>query len=360
MSNLLHVILLFLRFPTWMKSIINPGPYASSKYVFFAVLSLGLCPVFGEIAHERAGTEEFPFLSTSSFARPAGLAGAHTTLAEGIDAIGSNPAGLAHKPKGKRVLTGFKKTFIDVNSGAISYQFPGMKDVWHALSVDFNHMGKISEIDAEGRESGKVIQPSNHTPSFSAAKELSQKVRAGVTAKLVTEYLGDIEYSQMAAGWALDFGIQIQPNSKRLAFGLAVINLGKKTVAHLEGGQKDGLLPVEVKGGMVFHSLSIPRARFALDLCAPYHNFPYLTGGFEYSLADSFVIRGGTRLNSSDLKNYFRDYVLSRSVEENTGTNALKLAAGFSLIKNIFSLDYAAQYWHWLGVVHWVTLKWEV
>jgi hypothetical protein len=358
MSNLLHVISLSRKY-------FSGYPTGSARQIFHlrlctVVLMLGLHCATAQQSHKRVGLEEFPFLSSACYARPAGTAGAYTTLAKGVDAIGSNPAGLAEESNGRWISAGFKRSFLSVNSGEISYPFPETHDIYLAASIHYAQFETIRERNTEGVETGKTIAPSNHTLTVSAARQFSQKLKAGATLKLPTEYLGGFEESQWALGWGVDLGIKYYPGTKQFILGAALLNWGRKEVAHLEGGESGDLLPLEGRAGMTYHSLNIPDARFVLEASLPYHNYPYLTGGVVYDISENLAVRAGSRVNSNELKTYFNKYVLSRKTEDITGINALKLAAGLTLGTGPFGLDYAVQYWQILGMVHWVTLKWRV
>jgi len=325
---------------------------------FFIVFIAITSPDAQEV--KRVGTHEFAFLSLPGYARPAGLAGAYTTLAEGIDALTSNPAGLANQGRKKEVSFGFKKNVLDINTGEISYPIKAKNGIWYAASINYSHFGTIQEINEKATFTGKEFTPSNHTLSLTAAKELNNKIRTGVTVKLPTEYLGDFEGTKLAVGWAIDAGIQYQPNTKRFSFGAAVLNAGRKELAHIENGEKGNLLPLELRTGMIVNSLRRSNTLLAVDINVPYHNHPYLSGGFEYGFTRTFIARLGSRINIPELKTYFRQIALNRNIEETAGKNVMKLAAGFTVKTKRIGIDYAAQYWHLLGVVHWVTLKWRM
>jgi hypothetical protein len=79
----------------------------------------------------------------------------------------------------------------------------------------------------------------------------------------------------------------------------------------------------------------------------------------EYKISQYFTLRAGSRFNLPETKALFEEFVLDRR-NVFPDRSAAKAAGGFSLIQNTFTIDYAAQYWHWLGVVHWFTVKWRV
>ncbi|MEO7424181.1 MAG: hypothetical protein ABI036_03275, partial [Fibrobacteria bacterium] len=210
---------------------------------------------------DRVGTAEFQYLETLIFSRPAGLAGAYTSLAQGIDAVGYNPAGVS-KSEGSRVVSGtFRYHLLEVASGNASYGYPGAGGMDYAFSAAYINYGRIEALDEDGNAMGKKLLPVSFNPSLTGAKKLNENLRVGATLKGLSEYLGDYEGSQLALGWGVDAGLLYQPNARNLGFGLALLNLGRKEAAHTTGGRTGGLLPVSLKGGMYYSPFDLPKAK---------------------------------------------------------------------------------------------------
>ena len=211
-------------------------------------LTAGLAQDFSD----GAGTSEFQYLETLIFARPAGLAGAYTSLAQGIDAVGYNPAGVS-KSEGARTVSGtFRYHFLNVSSGNATYGFPGAGGMSYAFSAAYLNSGRIDEVDEDGDATGRELIPASFNPSFTASRKASERLRVGATFKGLSEYLGDYDGSQIALGWGLDVGLLYQPNVRNLGFGLALLNLGRKEIAHSLDGRTGGPLPVSLKGGFFY------------------------------------------------------------------------------------------------------------
>ncbi len=320
-----------------------------------AIFSVPLS-LYAQDISNGAGTAEFQYIETLIAARPAGLAGAYTSISEGADAIGYNPAGVS-KQEGDRFFSGtFRQHLIGVSTGNATYAYPGANNYRYAFSVAFINYGKIEEVVEENQSTGRKIIPSSINPSFTVAKKFSDQIRGGVSFKGFQEYLGDFEESQFALGWGLDAGILIQPSAKNLGFGLSVLNVGRKEVSQLVGGKNGGLLPASLKGGLYYYPREIPKTRLVADLEIPYFDPPLLSGGFEYYYTPQFVLRAGSRINLPEAKYYFLKATDQRPGEF-SGGNALKMAGGFTFLGEEFDLDYAVQYWMDLSWVHAVTLK---
>jgi len=262
---------------------------------------------------DKAGTEEFSFVSVTAYARPAGLAGAYTALAEGMDAVASNPAGLALQKKGYWSSLGFKKNILDVNSGELT-MFKAIKDIHYAGSIHYINYGSVRYRDEKNQSLGADLRPMSINPSFTAAYKWKKKLRVGATIKIPMEYLGDFQGSQMALGWGTDLGLQYQPALKRLRFGAALINIGRKERGQQEGNENSGMLPAEFKAGMVYQGLGGRKNLVSIDLGFPWHYHAYTSIGFEHALSRYFKFRGGTRWNADELETYFREFVLNEDL----------------------------------------------
>ena len=327
---------------------------------FGAVLTLcGISLVSAQDYSDRAGTAEFQYLDILIFARPAGLAGAYTSLAQGVDAVGYNPAGVSKAEQTRSVAGTVRYHFLDVTSGNVSYGYPGAGGISYAFSAAYINYGRIEELDEEGNASGKELIPVSFNPSLTAAKKIDDNIRLGATLKGLSEYLGDYEGSQVALGWGVDLGMLYQPNVRNVGFGLALLNLGRKETAHTTDGRTGGLLPVSLKGGMFYYPLDLPKAKVAVDLEVPWHDTPRLSGGLEYALNPSLTVRTGSRIDWVESRYYFLKATDQRPGELQGG-NALKLAAGFTFLADDISLDYAVQYWYGLSWVHALTVKYAV
>jgi hypothetical protein len=308
---------------------------------------------------DRAGTAEFQFLENLVYARPAGLAGAYTSLAQGEDAVGYNPAGLSLLQPQRSVSGTFRYHYTDVSSGNVTYAFPGAAGIKYAVSAAYVNYGHIEELDEEGVASGADLLPASFNPALTASRAVSDRVRVGATLKGVTEYLGDFEGSQVGVGWGLDAGLLYDPGARNLGFGLSLLNLGTKLQSQLADGETGGLLPVSVKGGFYYHPLSMPRGRVAVDLELPWHDSPLLSGGFEYAITPALTARVGSRASFSELRHAFL-LATDQRPGDFEGGNALKAAGGFTFQAEGIGVDYAAQYWHGLSWVHAVTLRYGV
>ncbi len=308
---------------------------------------------------DGAGTAEFQYLSTLIYARPAGLAGAYTSLAQGIDAIGTNPAGLSKADPGRTLSGTFRYHMLEVASGNVTYGFPGAGSRAYAFSAAYINDGRIAGVDENNSPTGLEHMPVSFNPSFTVGQKISDNIRLGATAKGVSEYLGDYEGSQLAIGWGVDAGLLYQPNVKNVGFGLALLNLGRKERGHSVDGRTGGLLPVSLNGGFFYSPLDVPKAKVAVDLQLPLQDVPMLSGGVEYAYTPALTLRMGSRIDMTEA-NYLFNKASAQDAGELDGGNALKFAGGFTFQTDGLALDYAVQYWYGLSFVHAMTVRYAL
>lgn len=208
------------------------------RIVLVVTLSLIGFSSWAATIHDDAGTTGAAFLKIDGGSRPAGMGGAFVGLANDINTIFSNPAGLttveAHE------LTAMQNfAFADISNQSIGYAQREGNLVW---GVSF--LGAFTEIE-------RRIGPSNNPDStvnvggfaagLSLAYPISQKISVGATAKTISQQL-DLQNS---FGGAIDVGAVWRALDDRLGIGIAAQNLGV-----LDEGET---LPRNVRGGIAYH-----------------------------------------------------------------------------------------------------------
>jgi hypothetical protein len=299
-----------------------------------------------------AGPGEFAAIAVVPAARPAGLAGAWSALAEGAGSIGLNPAGLARE-SGRHFSGSLRPDLVRV--GSVAYTVPGYGGRL-AFSASYVDYAEILSTDEYGRATG-TLHPFSLYPALSYARASGERWRWGTTIKLARESLGDFEGAQVAYGAGVDAGVQYQPAVRNLGFGLSVTNVGRKFTSPVEGGDASGPLPAAVKGGMFYHPRGRKQMTLTADVEAPFYGRPVLAVGTEYRVIAEWDLRAGTRWDSDDLRTVY-GWVVPGAEAEPRGGEAVKLAAGTTVRVGPVEVDYAAQWWRELGVVHSLSVAW--
>ena len=189
--------------------------------------------------HDGAGTTGAAFLKVEGGSRPVGMGGAFAGLANDINTIFWNPAGLTavHDQE----LTAMQHfSFADISNQSIGYAQRTGRFVWGA-----SFLGSFTEIE---RRQGPTKDPDGtvtvggFATGLSIAYPLGTAISIGGTAKVISEQL-DI---QNAYGAAADVGLILRLLDNHLGIGVAVQNVGV-----LDGGEN---LPMAVRVGFAYRT----------------------------------------------------------------------------------------------------------
>ncbi len=294
-----------------------------------------------------------PGIALIPAARPAGLAGAYTALGTGASAIGVNPAGLARESG--RTFFGSVRPELS-RFGAVAYAFPATGGRW-AVSATYVDYDAIISTD-ENQVSQGTLRPYSLYPALTYAGGRGGLYWGG-TLKLARESLGDFDGSTPAFGVGFDAGVQYRPAMSRLGWGAAVTNVGKQLSGHFEGDTRRGALPGAMRAGLTYDP---PRQRvltLTADVEAPFQNAPLLALGGEYRVLPEWTLRAGTRWSTEDVRK-LRGWIDPNSSAEEQGGEAVKIAAGTTLRVGAVAVDYGAQWWRELGIVHALSVAWSI
>ena len=235
--------------------------------MFFAIIAF---PVFAADIHDDAGTVGAAFLKIEAGSRPAGMGGAFAGLANDVNSVYWNPAGLT--AVGERQFTAMQNFSIaDISNQFLGYaQKFSDRGTWGA-----SFLGAFTEIERRRRpteEPDSTTTVGGFAAGLSGAYILSPKLSVGATAKTISQQL-DVEDS---IGAAADVGMLLRVVDNKLSVGLAAQNLG-----FLDTGEN---LPMNVRTGIAYRTRTQPipdSGRQPQDLfsLAADVNYP-IVGGF--------------------------------------------------------------------------------
>jgi len=232
-------------------------------------------------------SEVMPELLIGVGTRATAMGGAGAALADNVDSLYWNPAGLGH----------VKDAWVELAHGAlaqdVSHEFVafGMPVAHgHSLALGFNYFN-LGAVDKTGITSDGKIVPDlgTFTPTLMALNlgygtTLAGGMTLGVGGKYLVETLGDVSQNAMA----LDLGCQL-PFDSGLVLGAALQNLGPGV-----GGYS---LPMELRAGMggSFRLSESQKFNPALDVEVPLaaSSQYMLHMGGEYSLSELLFLRAG-------------------------------------------------------------------
>ncbi len=223
------------------------------KSVVVAVLTITLLIIgshsFAQDLSDGAGTAGAAFLKIEPGSRPVGMGGAFTGLANDINTIFWNPAGLTTIQT--RELTAMQHFWVaDISSQSIGYAQRVNKVVWGASLV-----GSFTEIPRRTSPSetpDSTVTVGGFATGLSLAYPLGTSTSIGGTAKFISQQL-DI---QNIYGASVDFGLITHLLENRLGLGLTVQNAG----VFFEDSERDESLsseypPLALRAGFAYRLL---------------------------------------------------------------------------------------------------------
>ncbi len=298
--------------------------------ILLIVFSFTVVSFAGDAA--RRGTSGADQLLIPVGARSIATAGAFLANTHGVEAIYYNPAGLGSMT-GTEAMFDYSKYIADIN---ISYLAVGtnLGDIGSiALSYKNIGFGDIPITTYDNPDgTGETYSPSYVTLGLTYSKELTDRVIAGVTMKVIHEGI----QNTTANGWALDFGVQYNFN-KQLSLGVVVANIGDNMKYAGADLQQRTLIPGSALGSgtgvytPITEEFEIPSyfdlsasykfmfdANNSLSLAAAFRNNNNLDdivrGGIEYDFMNMLYLRGGYNYYTGNQDNYIYDYALGAGV----------------------------------------------
>lgn len=255
-------------------------PCSSVAKFIFVLGFLAVVPAFSQVLTSGAD-----FLKIDSGARSEAMGEAFTGVADDVDALTFNPAGMAllDKPQAS-YLRMLYLSDIAYNFGGIALPVPDGENTW-GFGAGIVNLGTPSFDSTLGL--APAVSASDSAILASVAYRVRDIVSFGVTGKYI---LRDIAgYNAQAFGG--DAGVLVMPVDK-LRIGLALLDVGQQ-VQFISVGDP---LPTTVRLGVSYKVLDIPHHSLLLSADGGYQlgSQSYLgAGGMEYWFDKTLALRAG-------------------------------------------------------------------
>lgn len=241
-------------------------------------------------SHLKVGTNSGNVLELKPGARPAAMGNAFVGVADDINAINYNPAGLAGLTKNELQFNQ-NNLFDGIVANNINFvlQFSDMQAEniknFGVLGggISFIDYGRLNGRDALGNDTGE-FGAADRLISVSYGKALNSLVSFGITGKEVRQEI----YGIKASGFSFDGGIMFTHAIDKVNIGLAVQNLGAK----ISFDKEEEALPMNFAAGASL-MLAKDRLLLAADINKPVYNYYYWNIGTEYWLTQVLTLRLG-------------------------------------------------------------------
>lgn len=259
----------------------------------------------------RKGTTGADQLLVPVGARSIATGGAFLSSVKGLEALYYNPAGFSQLP-GTEAMFSYMSYIADIN---VSYFAIGtnLGDLGSfAFSIKTFDIGDIpvTTFDAPDGD-GTTYSPGLITGGITYSKIITDKVGIGVTAKIISESIMDVN----ATGFAFDFGVQYKFGNN-LSLGATVMNIGSNMeysgtnlqfstgVPGSQPGSPGGAYEVVPEAFQIpsYFELSLAyefdiNEQNMLNVASTFRNNNALEDqmklGLEYGFAQTFFVRGG-------------------------------------------------------------------
>ena len=318
------------------------GDIVKSSKGLKVVVLLGLFFLSSGVAWGgNPGSSAFTFLRIGEGAKVVGMGEAYTALADDVNSIYWNPAGLGLVTD-KEVTLSYLKYVVDVNSGYIGYSLP-IKGGGLGFGIIYLDYGKIKET-TEDKPTGEGLsyyRPSNIAVIAAYGHKINNKFNLGMSIKGIYEKIQDCT----ANGVAIDMGTLYKPPIiKDLTLAFTVKNLGLQTKAHIEEKHD---LPLVFDLGLGYGMDFCP-LKWGIDLYKPQDGDFSVNIGWEYYWRNLISLRMGYRSRGEDLKT------------DSSKDNLTGFCIGLGLNMKMYQLDYAFVPFNELGDTHRISLgmKW--
>ena len=267
-----------------LLSMIGEAGMRNAKWIVLLLVG-GVFACFGNAWADKSIAANI--LEFGSGVRPTAMGEAFCGVADDINAICWNPAGIAWLNK-KEISLGHDGYYQDLRVESISGIYP-VEDILACvgLNVASLRVGEIIGMDNNGNkiptpDAGDILV----TLSFSQIMDEDMRLGVGLGIKWIHQKIAE----EKASGMACDIGVLYKGNYKDCPYtvGAVVQNIGEK-IGFVREKYK---LPLIFKIGVSSRILG-DKILCAVDLNKPIKDKVYLNIGGEYRVTDNIAFRAG-------------------------------------------------------------------
>jgi long-subunit fatty acid transport protein len=277
------------------------------------------------------GSKGAVFLKLGQGARAIGMGESFCAVADDINALYWNPAGIAQIQE-RQCTFMYSDWLVEIKYNYLAYVHPEkILDGIMGGAITLLDSGSIERRDKDGNLKG-TYDGQDIALAVSYARQLMENCSLGATLKYIQMKID----GKKSTGLALDVGCLYKPEIENLTLAAVVQNFGPKLSAFDK--EKDGL-PTNLKVGGAYKLLD-NALTLGLDINFPSDNDTNFNLGVEYWFREIMAIRAGYKtLTKDELK-----------------SSDLTFGAGFRLPGTGIGIDYAYCDYDDLGGTHRVSL----
>lgn len=297
------------------------------KKRFLALLTI-LLPLAAEAQESQTG---YNFLRLPVSAHAAALGGDNISIIEDdASLMFANPALLA-SVSDKTINLNFMTYMEGATTASASFNRVVNEKASWAVMAQYMDYGKMKEVDENNVQTGE-FSARDIALAGSFCYNLSQKIVGGITARIVTSYIGS--YNSLAMG--VDLGINYYDPDHDFSLSVAAKNLGGELKAYDEDY---GKMPLDVQLGASKGFANMP-FRVSCTLVDLNHwNYgliKHLVVGIDATLSSQFYLSAGYNFRRADEMK-----VASSDGDESSHMAGLSFGAGLQLERFKLQAAYA-------------------
>ncbi len=295
------------------------------KKIFF-ILSLALLIICClstlslQAKNRKIAQTGFQFLSVTSDARAAAIAGAVTSAEIRSSSLFFNPAGMANMTEFFDLSIALNKWIADINHSTISLALSPYAGRYGVFGVSFQSVDygdvlgtRIDIYDPKGFVDTETLSPSAIAVGVGYAKALTDRFSVGGQIKWVKQDLksswiptsdtttADKNYD--LSPLAFDFGTLFKTGFKSLAFGMSVRNFSKEIKYEHEGFQLPLVFAMGVSMNLMdfFEKNDFQQSLWLNIDATHYRSHPeQLLIGLDYTVMNLLSLRSGYAVNNDE------------------------------------------------------------
>lgn len=276
-------------------------------------LTILILIIFSSFLFAGNGTSGAQFMQIGVGVRALSMGNSYVGLAEGIESLYWNPAGIAGMNTGAATF-GHTTYFADMNFENIGFATPAFGGVVGISGIALL-TGDIDVTTVENPDgTGETFTANDYAVGISYARQLTEKFSVGITAKYVTQNLADLS----AQSWALDIGASYRIGvMNNMRIGFSILNFGpdmsyqgddllfRTKVFQDEDQQAEDSraklvteqyqMPLTIQIGIAFDVFETDESKLVavIDGINPNDQSETFGAGLEYGLMESYFVRGG-------------------------------------------------------------------
>jgi hypothetical protein len=282
-------------------------------------------------------------------ARDLAMGGANIALTSGLNALYWNPAGLPRMTNAGAGQFSRMTIFNDigVNYVAVAFKSESLGSVGLSIkSFDFGDIPYTTNEDMDAT-SGRTFSPTFVTIGLTYAKNLTEAVNVGVTAKIVNETVPrasatavafdiGLQYDRLGGIDGVSFGVTIKNIGTNLQYGGSGLGdtystgIGRDEV--LNRAASSNQLPASIELGAAYQAFVMENSNLTVSGVFQSNNFEndVVRGGLEYGYDNFLFARAGYNfVEGTEAEDQLYDFTLGAGIHYAVGDVDLTLDYAF-------------------------------